>query len=44
VALLPFVPEHIHAQGQVPPLNLTPPKVEAEKPAAPPPTEVSAQS
>ena len=25
VALLPFVPEHIHLQGLVPPLNLTPP-------------------
>jgi small subunit ribosomal protein S18 len=24
LALLPFVPEHIHLQGLVPPLNLTP--------------------
>ena len=24
VALLPFVPEHIHLQGLVPPINLTP--------------------
>jgi small subunit ribosomal protein S18 len=36
VALLPFVPAHIHRQGQVPPLNLAPPappKAEVEKPA-----------
>lgn len=35
IALLPFVPEHIHRQGQVPPLNLAlpvPPKA-AEKSA-----------
>ena len=46
VALLPFVPEHIHRQGQVAPLNLAPPvppKVE-EQPVAPPPAEISAQS
>jgi small subunit ribosomal protein S18 len=46
IALLPFVPEHIHRQGQVPPLNLAlpaPPKPEAEKAAAPP-AEISAQS
>lgn len=45
VALLPFVPEHIHRQGQVAPFNLAPPappKAEAEK--AVPPTEISAQS
>jgi hypothetical protein len=39
VALLPFVPEHIHLQGLVPPLNLNPvPAVEnnpAEAAAAP---------
>ncbi len=28
VALLPFVPEHIHQQGLVPPLNLNPVAVE----------------
>jgi small subunit ribosomal protein S18 len=28
VALLPFVPEHIHMQGLVPPLNLNPGAVE----------------
>jgi small subunit ribosomal protein S18 len=28
VALLPFVPEHIHQQGLVPPLNLNPVTVE----------------
>ena len=28
VALLPFVPEHIHQQGLVPPLNLNPAVVE----------------
>ena len=33
VALLPFVPEHIHQQGLVPPLNLNPVAVE-NKPAA----------
>ena len=46
VALLPFVPEHIQKQGQVPPLNLAPPappKTEAEKPAEPP-AEISAQA
>ena len=32
VALLPFVPEHIHQQGLVPPLNLNPAAVE-NKPA-----------
>ena len=32
VALLPFVPEHIHQQGLVPPLNLNPVAVE-NKPA-----------
>ena len=32
VALLPFVPEHIHLQGLVPPLNLNPVVVE-NKPA-----------
>jgi len=45
IALLPFVPEHIHRQGQVPPLNLAPPappKVEAEKPVEAP-AEVAAQ-
>ena len=48
VALLPFVAEHIHRQGPVPPLNLAPPKAEAEKPqAAPvaaPETEVKAET
>ena len=42
IALLPFVPEHIHRQGQVPPLNLAlpmAPKAEAEKPV-----EVSAEA
>jgi small subunit ribosomal protein S18 len=33
VALLPFVPEHIHQQGLVPPLNLNP--VAVENKAAP---------
>lgn len=47
VALLPFVPEHIHRQGQVPPLNLAPPappavKVEAEKAASPAPEAIQA--
>jgi small subunit ribosomal protein S18 len=55
MALLPFVPEHIHKQGAVPPLNLAPPtppasaastNVPAEIKAdmAPPPAEVSAQT
>jgi len=45
IALLPFVPEHIHRQGQVPPLNFappTPPPAEAEKPVEVP-AEVLAQ-
>jgi small subunit ribosomal protein S18 len=33
VALLPFVPEHIHLQGLVPPLNLNPNPVVETKPA-----------
>ena len=33
VALLPFVPEHIHLQGLVPPLNLNPNPVVEAKPA-----------
>ena len=54
VALLPFVPEHMHLQGQVPPLNLNPVsaegKVEAETSPAtestqePPMTEVKAEA
>jgi small subunit ribosomal protein S18 len=40
IALLPFVPQHIHKQGQVSALNLAPPtpvttKPETEKPSAP---------
>ena len=50
MALLPFVPEHIHLQGMVPPLNLTPvenkPTEAAAAPvtSAAPPTSVEAEA
>ncbi len=42
VALLPFVPEHIHRQGQVPPLNLAQPPAAAQAPAGAPAAPVAA--
>jgi small subunit ribosomal protein S18 len=44
VALLPFVPEHIHKQGQVPPLNLAPPPPPAVPPVPATPVEVTTEA
>ena len=46
VALLPFVPEHIHLQGLVPPLNLNPvaPATAEVKPAETAPVAPSAET
>ncbi len=43
VALLPFVPEHIHLQGIVPPLNLAPAPAQESK-AAPENASAEAQA
>ena len=42
MALLPFVPEHIHLQGMVPPLNLNPVENKPAEVAAAPVTAAAA--
>ena len=44
MALLPFVPEHIHLQGMVPPLNLNPVENKPAEVAAAPVTAAAASA